>query len=278
VFCGLLSNQRSTIAGDRQPNFRRSPHVPHSLPLTPSDLSDAEWALLEPLPVSAERRGRPPKWPARRVADAGLSTFCAPVAPGGCSRESILQQADRLLPPPPKWRLDGRLLQVPDRLRAAVSEAERRARDPSGAVIDTQALRSTGVGGPERGYDGAKRLAGRKRHLLVDTSVLVLSAHVHAASLHDGDGGQRLLTEQLKEEMPRLAVAWADAAYTGWFREWVGEKRGGRVEAPPDTPIKSLATLPGGGSQCPCPSRVPRASLPRSSAPSSLPRLGRRLP
>jgi putative transposase len=110
-------------------------------------------------------------------------------------------------------------------------------------VIDTQALRSTGVGGPERGYDGAKRLTGRKRHLLVDTfvdtSVLVLSAYAHVASLHDRDGGQRLLTEQLKEEMPRLAVAWADAAYTGWFREWVGEKRGWRVEVPPDTPIDS---------------------------------------
>ena len=99
------------------------------------------------------------------------------------------------------------------------------------------------MGGPERGYDGAKRLTGRKRHLLVDTfvdtSVLVLSAYAHVASLHDRDGGQRLLTEQLKEEMPRLAVAWADAAYTGWFREWVGEKRGWRVEVPPDTPIDS---------------------------------------
>jgi putative transposase len=99
-------------------------------------------------------------------------------------------------------------------------------------VIDSQAVRSTGVGGPERGYDGAKRLAGRKRHLLVDTGGLVLGAHVHAASLHDHDGGQRLLTDKLKEEMPRLALVWADAAYTGWFREWVGEERGWCVEVP----------------------------------------------
>ena len=66
----------------------------------------------------------------------------------------------------------------------------------------------------------------------MDTCGLVLRAHFHAASLHDRDGGHRLLTDELKEEMPRLAIVWADAAYTGWFREWVGEKRGWRVEVP----------------------------------------------
>jgi transposase len=65
-----------------------------------------------------------------------------------------------------KWRRDGWLRQARDRLRAAVRETEGRDRDPSGAVIDSQAVKSTGVGGPEHGYDGAKRLAGRKRHPL----------------------------------------------------------------------------------------------------------------
>jgi hypothetical protein len=102
---------------------------------------------------------------------------------------------------------------------SGVREAEGRARDPSGAILDSQAVKSTGVGGPERGYDGAKRLAGRKRHLLVDTGGLVLGAHVHAANLHDRDGGQKLLTSELKEELPQLAVVWADAAYTGRFRQ-----------------------------------------------------------
>jgi putative transposase len=93
-------------------------------------------------------------------------------------------------------------------------------------------VKSTGVGGPERGYDGAKRLAGRKRHLLVDTGGLVLGAHVHAANLHDRDGGQKLLTSELKEELPQLAVVWADAAYTGRFRQWVRRERGWHVEVP----------------------------------------------
>ena len=60
----------------------------------------------------------------------------------------------------------------------------------------------------------------------------MLGVRVHAASLHDRDGGQRLLTDELKEELPRLAVVWADAAYTGRFREWVGEERGWHVDVP----------------------------------------------
>jgi hypothetical protein len=102
-----------------------------------------------------------------------------------------------------KWRRDGRLRQAHDRLRAAVRGAEGRDRNPSGAVIDSQAVKGTGVGGPQRGYDGAKRLFGRKRHMLVDTNGLVLGARVHAASPHDHDGAQGLLTDELKKELPR---------------------------------------------------------------------------
>jgi putative transposase len=94
-------------------------------------------------------------------------------------------------------------------------------------------VKGAGAGGAERGYDGAKRLSGRKRHLLVDTGGLVLGAHVHAASLHDrDDGGQRLLTEGLQGELPRMRLLWADGAYTRGFREWAEEERGWRVEVP----------------------------------------------
>jgi putative transposase len=84
-------------------------------------------------------------------------------------------------------------------------------------VIDTQAVKGTGVGGPERGYGGAKCLSGRKRHILVDTGGLVLGARVHAASLRDRDGAQGLLSDELKEDLPRLELVWADGAYTGGF-------------------------------------------------------------
>lgn len=184
----------------------------------PSDLSDEEWAILEPLLASAEKRGRPPKWPTRRVAEAIFYLLRS-----GC--------AWRMLPKeyPPwqtvyyhfrRWRLDGRLRRAHDRLREAVREAQGRNRDPSAAVIDSQVVKTTRAGGPERGYDGAKRLAGRKRHILVDTNGLVLAVRVHRADLHDRDGGRRLLSEEPRPELPRVGLVWADGAYTAEFCKW----------------------------------------------------------
>lgn len=198
-------------------------------PPYPSDLSDEEWSVLEPLLASSEKRGRPPKWPLRRVVDAVFYLLRS-----GC--------AWRMLPReyPPwqtvyyhfrKWRLDGRLRRAHDWLREAVRESEGRERDPSASVIDSQVVKTTRVGGPGRGYDGAKRLAGRKRHVLVDTNGLLLAARVHGADLPDRDGG-RLLVEGLKQELPRMGLVWADGAYTSGFREWVEKERGWQVEVP----------------------------------------------
>ncbi len=99
-------------------------------------------------------------------------------------------------------------------------------------MIDTQAVKTSRAGGPERGYDGAKRLAGRKRHILVDTNGLVLAARVHGADLPDRDGGRRLLAEGLGRKLPRLELVWADGAYTtgglresGPKRSWAGAWR-----------------------------------------------------
>ena len=159
--------------------------------------------------LSAEKRGRPPKWPLRRVADAVFYLLRS-----GCS-----------------WRIDGRLHRAHDSLREAVRQAEGRDRDPSAAVIDSQeVVKTTPVGGPERGYDGAKRIYGRKRHILVDTGGPVLAAHVHGADLPDRDGGRRLLSEG--RVLPRMELLWADGAYTGGFSEWLEEQRGWRAEVP----------------------------------------------
>jgi hypothetical protein len=105
--------------------------------------------------------------------------------------------ANRLLSLLEVARRDGRPRRAHDRLPEAVHEAEGREPNPSGAVIDGQAVESIGAGGPERGYDGAKGLSGRKRQLLVDTGRLVLEAHVRATGLHDGDGARALLTDDL---------------------------------------------------------------------------------
>ncbi len=196
----------------------------------PTDLSDTEWAALEPLLPPPARTGRPLKWPRRLMAEAIFY-----LVRSGC--------AWRMLPTsfPPwqtvfahfrRWRLDGTLRRAHDRLRALAREAEGRQAEPSAAIIDSQTVRATGVGGPGRGYDAAKRTAGRKRHILVDAAGLVLLAHVHAADLHDRLGAQGLIERAGPTELPRLELVWADGAYAGTFARWLEAERGWRVEVP----------------------------------------------
>jgi transposase len=89
-------------------------------------------------------------------------------------------------------------------------------------------VKTTGVGG-ERGYDGAKKIKGRKRHVLADTQGLVLKAKVHTADVMDRDGVTLLLPpEEIKEQFPRLAHVWLDAGYNGKDKgqDWVEKELG----------------------------------------------------
>jgi putative transposase len=95
--------------------------------------------------------------------------------------------------------------------------------------VDSQSVKTTGVGGNERGFDPAKKVDGRKRHLLVDTEGLVLKACLHSAKVPDQDG-IRLLLEQVRGRFARLSHLWVDAGYQGRGRKWVEEVMGLSVE------------------------------------------------
>jgi putative transposase len=81
-------------------------------------------------------------------------------------------------------------------------------------VVDSQSLKSTAVGGDRRGYDGGKKVKGRKRHILVGTEGLVLKAKVHSAKIMDYEGTKTLLM-RAEETFPRLSHVWLDGGYRG---------------------------------------------------------------
>ena len=100
---------------------------------------------------------------------------------------------------------------------------------PSAGIVDSQSARTTGVGGNERGFDPAKKVEGRKRHLLVDTEGLVLEVRVHSAKVPDEDG-IRLLSDPARDRLWRLSHLWVDAGYQGRGRRWAQEVLGLSVE------------------------------------------------
>lgn len=174
-----------------------------------SDLTDAEWALIEPVLPKTAVTGRPRAWPMREIVNAVLF-----ILRSGCPWHML---PDHFPPRSTVWDWfrrfrDERLFEgLGHRLVLADRERCGRPASPSAAVMDSQTARTCESGGPH-GYDGAKRIVGRKRHALVDTDGRLLTVVVGAASVQDRDGAGPLARAS-RNRFPFVERIFADRGY-----------------------------------------------------------------
>jgi transposase len=181
----------------------------------PSDLTDEEWAVIEPLIPPARRGGR------KRTTDMrGVMNGIMYILTTGCQWRSIPSD----LPPRATvfeylslWRRNGTLDRMHQALYVLCREQADKEPEPTACIIDSQSVKSAEKGGAAidpHGFDAGKMIKGKKRHILVDSAGLLLLALVHSAGIQDRDGGLLLLAT-LCGMFPMLQTMFADGGYAG---------------------------------------------------------------
>jgi transposase len=176
-----------------------------------SDLTDEEWALIEPHVPAASKRGRPREVDLRKIMEAILY-----MASTGCQWRAIPTE----FPPYSTvqgyfyaWSHGGLLAQINHLLVTALREKVGREASPTSGVIDSQSVKTTESGGP-RGFDAGKKIKGRKRHIVTDTEGAMVGLVVHPADIQDRDGAPMVLAS-IRSLYPWMRHIFADAGYAG---------------------------------------------------------------
>jgi putative transposase len=195
----------------------------------PTDLSDAEWNYIEPHLPAPKGYGRPRTHDLREILNAVFYLLKS-----GCQWRLLAHYFPRW---PTvyhyfrKWRMDGTWERLNRALRERLRVRLKRDPQPSAGVVDSQSVKSTALFSAHRGYDGGKKVKGRKRHILVDTEGFVLKAKIHSAKVMDYEGIKSLL-RRANEQFPRLRHLWLDAGYRGEDKgaNWVQKTLGWTVD------------------------------------------------